>query len=232
MAELSTELLRLLIRSTTAREPTACRGSEARACARPGRRRESPRRGRGRVARPRAWGGAPRRQAGSRWRIRRRGRAPSDPAAPTRSAVEARSCPGRPAATWPSRGTRLPVLLAGPGALDAGERVADRRREVLEGELPAVLGRVTVTRRWSVVPAVQREVGEGDVAADEQADEASTGRDRAAAGVGVGRARLRQATEHLSIARWRPSVVSVSRAEEGRRSSSGSPSPCPRSRRS
>ena len=56
------------------------------------------------------------------------------PAAPTRSAVEARSCPRRPRRPlWPRRSTRLPVLLAGPGALDAGERVADRRREVLEG---------------------------------------------------------------------------------------------------
>src|SRR5262249_22020990 len=79
-------------------------------------------------------------------------------------------------------------LLVGPGALGVGEGVADRRRLALERVARAARER---QRDAEVVGRArrQRQVREGDVAAD-QRSRGQHGRGRAAARVGVGRAGL------------------------------------------
>ena len=86
-----------------------------------------------------------------------------------RSAPEAMTRPGRPCRPlWPRSKARGGFVLAGAGALDAGERVADRRRQVLEAVArrarqrdrdPEVIGRA----------GGQGQVREREVAADQRA---------------------------------------------------------------
>ena len=132
-----------------------CRGSAAPACAercRPERARPPvPARG----GRSQAWGDGPSRRAAARSRGRRRRTRPR-PRPP-----RGRTSGGASAEAWRS-------LLVRPGALDAGERVGDRRREVLQ----RVAGGAREGDRHAQVvgrACGERQVREGHVAADRPA---------------------------------------------------------------